>query len=586
MTRKSKRRNGWRPVEGALAFACAAAAPSAAFAFQFNMPSDWQVSWNNTATYNIGVRAHSIDPLIGNNPSFDESDYKFSHAGDLVTNRVSLLSELNVSYQDRMGFRLSASAWKDFAYGSGVNTNPGGYAPAGGGLPGIPYQATTSYPGGKYSSYTDRYYVQGAQLMDAFVYDNFQVGGKPIYFKLGQFTEYWGSAIFFPFQGISYSQGAFDGIKAAAVPGTQAKELFLPRRQLSLTAQITPDIALSGQYAFGFDRNRLPEGGTYLGVLDPLFQGPSNFFLASVPSAALGLPAGGYVPINVPAGASPTPRNLDNNFGIKMAWTPSFLNGGMGFYYRRFDETEPWDPLFNYGPNGVPSSYHMAYNRGVQLLGLSLDTTIGNVSAGFEASYRQNTALHSMPNALVPVENEGAKGDMLNLIANAIVPLSRSSLWDTGSLLAEVTYSRLLKVTANPLLYDGVGYAGCSTGNKWDNCSTKDYLALALVFEPQWLQVFPGVDLSMPISDVIGLYGNASGVGTAQISPQGSQTYSIGVKAVIRTSTTVTLAYNGSFAHTNGIAQTPSGLPYYVSGDGNFGGNDRNWVSLTVQSSF
>ncbi|MNE72096.1 hypothetical protein D3C80_1680090 [compost metagenome] len=140
----------------------------------------------------------------------------------------------------------------------------------------------------------------------------------------------------------------------------------------------------------------------------------------------------------------------------------------------------------------------------------------------------------------------------------------------------------MLSVTSNPALYNGMGYGGC-TGGKWDGCSTKDHLAIAVRFEPQWLQVFPGVDLSMPISDVYGIYGNPAQLSTGQ---QGSHNYSIGVKATIRQKATATLAFNGSYSHTSKIAHTPSGLPYYASGNSAFGLNDRNWVSLTLQTSF
>jgi len=548
-------------------------------AFQFNLPSDWQVNWDNTVTYNLGVRTEGVNPLIGNNPIFGGGDYKFAHAGDIVTNRASVLSEFDAVYQNRMGFRVSASVWKDFAYGSGSNTNPGVYAPGGGGLPPITYQSINSYPGGKYNSYTDRYYVQGVQLLDAFVFDNVHVGETPVYFKVGRLTEYWGNSLFFPFQGVSVGQGAIDAIKLSSSPGTETKELFLPRTQISVSAQLTPQLSLSGQYFLEYDRNRLPEGGTYLGPVDFLFQGPSNFFLGAAPSG------GGYVPLNLPAGTANVPRNVDNNFGVKLGWNPDILNGGLiGLYYRRYDETQPWAPLFNFGTNGVPTDYHLSYNRGVQLIGTSLDTTVGNVSTGFEVSYRHNTALNSNPNALVPNESSGATGDVVNVVANAIVPLSRSPFWQTGALTAELAYTRLLAVNSNPLLYNGVGYAGCS-GGRWDGCSTRDHVALAIAFQPQWLQVFPGVDLSMPISDVIGVYGNAPQLG-ANSNEQGSQTYSIGLSAVIRQKTTVTLAYNGSFAHTKGVAYTPSGLPYYAGGNGLYSLNDRNWVSLTLQSSF
>ncbi len=53
-------------------------------------------------------------------------------------------------------------------------------------------------------------------------------------------------------------------------------------------------------------------------------------------------------------------------------------------------------------------------------------------------------------------------------------------------------------------LFNAVGYPGCTVagqpGNKWDGCTTKNFFGLALAFTPTWFQVFPGVDLSAPIT--------------------------------------------------------------------------------------
>jgi hypothetical protein len=555
-----------------------------AFAAQFTTSPDWAVNWDNTITYNLGTRANSIDPLIANNPKSDEGDYKFSQAGDVVTDRLSVLSEFSVVYKDHIGFKLSGSAWKDFAYDSTDESNPGIIVPAHGPFPAVTYQSTRSYPDGQYSSYTYKYYEQGGQLLDAFVFDNTDINGMPVYLKAGQFTEYWGNSLFSPYQGISVAQGGLDLIKAFATPGTQTKELLLPRPQISITAQITPTVSLSGQYDFAWDANRIPTGGTFLGPYDPLATGPTSLYAAALPTALLHLPAGGFVALNVPQGQSNTPSDVNNNFGLKLNWTPSFLNGDMGFYFRRFDATQPW-VLSDFSKAGLPTDYHLSYDQGTQLYGYSLDTTFGNVSAGFEASYQRNTALNSSPSALVPNEPNGAKGNVLNLIANAIVPLSRSPLWDTGTLVAEMSYSQLLSVSQNGQLYNGVGYAGCPTDDKWDGCSTKHYVGLTVSFNPQWLQVYPGVDLSMPISDTIGVYGN-NALNGPQPAEQGTENYSIGLSALIHAKTTVSLAYNGYWGRVNSTAKTPSGLVYDATGNGLFALDDRQWFSLTVQTSF
>lgn len=580
---KQARWKGLRYTALAAALAGSLLASEGALAAKIGSSSDWDINWDNTVTYNLGVRATGIDSKIGNNPNYDDGDYKFGSSGDVVTNRLSLLSEFTVSYQSLVGFKVSGSTWKDFAYNSDDKTNPGVFAPGGGGLPPVTYKELRAYPGGSYSSYTKRFYEQGGQLLDAFVFYNPQVGNMPMYFKVGQFTEYWGNSLFFPYQGISVSQGAVDLIRALATPGTQTKELLLPRQQVSVTAQITPEVSLSGQYAYAWSPNREPTGGTYLGPYDFYAEGPSNLFAAVLPGQLLGL-KGGYVPVNVPQGPSTTPPDTHANFGVKVGWTPTFMAGAMGFYFRQFDETQPW-LLADFNRRGLPTDYHLSYNEHAKLYGYSLDMTFGSVSTGFEASYRRNTALSSSQNTKVLSEPEGAKGNVFNLIANAIVPLSRSALWDTGTLTAEMSYTQLLSVTQNSPLFNGVDYAGCPTHDKWNGCSTKQYVGLAVAFQPQWLQVFPGVDLSTPISDTFGVYGNNPINGTTS-AQQGTNNFSVGVQANFRQRATLTLAYNAYFGRPNVESTSPSGLKYYSSGNGLYSLDDRRWLSLTFQTSF
>lgn len=582
MLRKNQkdRRAMTLPRRTVLASVIAAMLPLQAHAFKFDTGmSGWDVNWDNTISYNLGMRAEGVNPMIGTNPNFDDGDYKFSHAGDIVTNRLSVLTEFTAAYEGYVGFRLSASAWKDFAYGSGDATNPGVYAP------GITYQSLRAYPNGVYGSFTNRYYVQGAQLLDGFAFYNTDVAGHAIYLKAGQFTEYWGNSLLSPTQGISYAQSATDGIKAFNTPGTTTKELLLPRPQVSMTAQVTPEVSVSGQYALGWTYNRLPTGGTYIEAADAIAQGPSGLFVTTLPGPLFGLPKGTLVPYSIPQGNSITPRQVDNNFGLKLGWTPQFMEGAMGFYFRRLDETQPW-VLANWNKSGLPTDYHLAYNRGVQLFGYSLDTTIGDVSVGFEASYRHNTALNTALSPAIQNQTEGAKGNVFNIVTNAIIPLSKTPFWQTGSLTAEIGYTHLLSVTQNASLFNGVGYAGCPSNDKWNGCSTKDYVGFGVVFQPQWLQVFPGIDLSMPTSVTGGIWGtNPINPGPAG-GAQGFFQYSIGVQALIRQKATVTLSYIGYHSHVNTTAMTPSGLPYNNTGNGLIDLNDRPWVSLAVQASF
>ena len=537
----------------------------AAQAFQFATDPDWEIHWDNTVAYNIGVRAQGINPSIGNNPLFSESEYKFKNAGDVVTNRVSDLSEFDVIYRNDFGVRLSASFWKDFAYGGGVANNPGQV------VPGVPYSALGSYSNNRFNSYTERYYMQGGELLDFFVFKNFQINGQPASIKIGRLTQFWGNALIFGTQGINYGQNASDGIQGAATPGTQVKQLAIPRGQVLFETQLTPTTSVAAQYFFEYAASRFPEGGTYLGTAGFLFNGP-DLILGSVPR-------GGDIKPN---------NGFHSDYGLKYAWSPTWLSGGtIGFYYRNLTETSPW-VLLGINPVTGAANYHLAYASNVKLYGVSLDKELGNYSTGLEISYRHNTALNS---ATGPTTSDlsgqaGARGDTLNVIGNVVAGLTRTPLWQTGTAFAEISFTQKVKTTSNGALYNGVSnLSACPTGSKWSGCSTNNSVGLAFQFDPQWLQVYPGVDLDMPLFMEYGIWGNTPSLtGTNQ----GQLVYTFGLHALIQQKYNVTLQYNGYHAHTSGGLTSfgPGGPPFYASGNGAFFYNDKGWVSLTFSATF
>ncbi len=565
MTSRARLKKNRMSVGVAAALACWAASANA---LPLGNIPDWSINWDNTVSYNVGMRAQGINSNIGNNPAFSESDYKFSHAGDIVTNRVSDLSEFDAVFQNKFGFRVSGSFWKDFAYGGGVNNNPGDV------YPGVPYNSLNSYSNNRYSSFTSRYYQQGASLLDAFAFYNFDIGSAPSSIKVGRLTQFWGNALFF--NGLSYGQNGEDGIKGSSVPGTQLKELMIPRAQVLFQTDITPTVSLAAQYFAEFQPTLFPQGGTYLGTAGFLTQGP-NLLEGQIPQGDMIRPSLGF----------------HSDYGFKATWSPQWLQGMMGFYYRNLTETQPW-VLLGVNPATGATNYHLSYASNVHLYGFSLDKQVGVYSTGLDISYRQNTALNSSTGPL-PSDlsgQQGARGDVLTVIGNVMAGLTRTPMWDTGSALFELAYTQKIRTTSNAALYEGVdNLAACPSGSKWQGCSTNSAVAFAFQFDPQWLQVYPGVDLDMPLFVEYGVYGNQA---TTFGSPgQGQLQYTLGVHALIQNKYNVTLQYNGYHAHAgsqtnfgsaNGL---PSGGPsYYGGGNGTFFYNDRNWISLTFSSTF
>lgn len=111
---------------GLLSCAAGCALPALAIQIDTGAP-DVTIRWDNTIRLNAGVRTGKPDSRILNNPNYDESDGKFGR-GDFVTKRLDLLSELDVSYKNDFGARVSAAGWYDASYDdTSVHTTVPGY---------------------------------------------------------------------------------------------------------------------------------------------------------------------------------------------------------------------------------------------------------------------------------------------------------------------------------------------------------------------------------------------------------------------------------------------------------------------------
>ncbi len=197
--------------------------------------------------------------------------------------------------------------------------------------------------------------------------------------KLGRHTTYWGESLFLGghLHSVSYAQNPVDLQKGFATPGTEAKELFRPLNQLSAQAQVTDTLSLAAHAMLEWEAARYPEGGTYLGPVDFVFNGPDRQFL----SPGLGFATRGNA-------AEP---GQTGEWGLSARWSPEWLDGTLGAYYRNFADKLPQTLLTTAAPNA--SVYNLIYADNIELYGLSLAKNIGGVSVGAEVSQRRNTPL-------------------------------------------------------------------------------------------------------------------------------------------------------------------------------------------------
>jgi hypothetical protein len=535
-------------------------ASTGALAFEIDTGNpDLSVRWDNTVRYNIGQRVEGRDSKIGNTAIADEGTWSFDR-GDLVANRVDLLSEFDLVLRNRMGVRVSGAAWRDWAYGEESRTNPN---PP---LAGIP-----SYENRRYSPYTQRFYKGASgELLDAFVFANFEAGGVPVKVRAGRHAVAWGEALLLggALHSVSYSQVPLDLQKGFATPGTEAKELFRPLTQVSGQAQLSETFSVAAQYFLEWESFRFPEGGTYLGPVDFAFNGPDRQFV----SAALGFAQRG-------AAAEP---GQHGEFGISARWSPAALDGTLGFYYRRYADKLPQTFITQAGPNRT--RYNLIYADGIDLYGVSFAKNVGGMSLGAELSYRRNTPLNSQVLGIaasgLPAEGEtpGPRGDTYHGLVNLLGVAGKTMLFDAATWAAELTWSQWSKVRSGGNLFNALGHAPCNNRDMWDGCTTKNYFGIGFAATPTWYQALPGVDLSAPVTYAVGLNGNAPVIFGGN---EGNGNYTVGVSADVFQKYRFDLKYVdfvGKYRDNGTAVTTQNGFTTLLK--------DRGFVSLTFKTTF
>jgi hypothetical protein len=513
-----------RYVLRAVAIAAALCAGGAAQASELETGNpDLKIRFDNTVKYNYAHRVDSQNAALLKSVNNDDGNRNF--AKGMVSSRVDLLSELDVVYDKRFGMRISAAGWVDGAYNKLDNTN---------------IASSNHFEGGKpalgMSSYAKRYHKGASgEVLDAFVFGQFDIADMPVNVKLGQHTLYWGESLISPIHGINFGQSAIDLIKGYTVPGSEAKELFLPRPAFSTQISPTNELSLAAQYFFKWKPARLPESGSFLGFYDYGFQGGETFNLGALGSAQ-----------RRPDAAPPK----KGDFGLSARWSPEWLDGTVGLYYREtsdllpganvrlagvpsamFGQSSPLvaanaqkaaaavlaaggsaaaaqaaaaaaglqtanavgnatcsaaipgsavvsnNCLFYPSALGATSQYQLEYANNIDIVGVSLSKSVAGISIGADLSYRSNMPLVSTPALLMPVgTNPAILAGLSAALKGAMVPLARNlpAPGETNSARGKTVHGVLnfLGTVAKTPLFDAASWMAELTWNHVAEVST------------------------------------------------------------------------------------------------------------------
>ncbi|NMZ42683.1 MULTISPECIES: DUF1302 domain-containing protein [Pseudomonas] len=414
-----------------------------------------EADWTNTLKYSLGARTGSKNKTNLNNSNADDSERNFDR-GSLVMNRVDWLSELNFKYQN-YSLNLSGAGWYDNVYNSSNENDSPSTANA--------FTASNDH----YTSDARKWAGRDFELMNAFVGAQYDAFGYPISVRLGRHTLLWGESMFFTDNGIASAMAPVDVYKALSVPNIKAQEVFLPVNQISTSVLLSDEWTAEAYYQFQWEKSRLPPVGTFWSNADVLDEGGERIIVAP----------GSYLY-----------RGHDDKadapqFGVSLRWRPSAYNLDLGVYAMRYNYKEPrvmtslsggFDPV-----TGSVGTYHLEYKEGIELYGVSANTSIGNLNLGGEISYRHNIPLRSLSSVLEP----DVLGDTANVQLSAIYVGGAGALWDNISYAGELAGHKLAKVTQH--------------GEQRDTSLNSFAYGTRGVITLDYFQVAPSLDLSVPI---------------------------------------------------------------------------------------
>ena len=506
---------------------------------------DVKTHWDNTVKYSVGYRLKDPSSVLIASPNADDGDRNFKKG--LMTNRVDLLSEFDLSYQ-QIGFRVSGAAWYDQIY----HNSTGNDSPMTGNA--------SSVASSQFTGATANLMGGMGELLDAFFYAKGDVGGTPASIRIGKHSLLYGESLFFGTNGIAGGQSPIDFNKLLGVPNSQFKELIRPQQQVSGQLQIKPNLAFGAYYQLGWERDRVPAVGSYFSTADVLDAGGEQL-LAGPP---------GVVFVRQ---EDMTPRNSGQG-GFQLRFQPEGQQTEYGLYAIQFHAKDPVAYLRPSGAFPVLGTYQLVFPEDIRAFGASASTNFGDTNFATEVSVRNNMplvpkggAVLILPGQLADNQSNPAYpvGQTAHAQVSWVAPLNRSSLYDGGIFMGEVAWNRLLSVDRNE--------------SELDPNATRDASAIRVMFQPSWYQVFPGVDLNLPVGIGYGINGSSSVLHPGFSTPQGGD-FSVGISGTYQQKWNFSLNFTHFFGPEATTLKPDTSYSYGQSLA------DRDLITLSVSTTF
>ncbi|QVM98622.1 DUF1302 domain-containing protein [Pseudomonas sp. SORT22] len=246
------------------------------------------------------------------------------------------------------------------------------------------------------SGWDDLARFQGLQVLDAYLWKDFELAGHPLSFKLGKQVLSWGEALLIQ-NGINVINPL--DITAFNRPGVEIKEGQLPVEMLSFSFGVSDTLNLEGFYQYNWRPSVLDGCGTFFAGSDVIQPGCGPLYLGQVLTDQQMQASGLY------ASARGNESPSDNGqFGFALRQMLPVLNDAeAALYFINYHSRLPYLTLDarntalpgNFPGGGQGPSYAAAFPENIRLYGLSINGVEPNsgISLAAELSYRPNMPL-------------------------------------------------------------------------------------------------------------------------------------------------------------------------------------------------
>lgn len=367
---------------------------------EFEFGEGWQGQWTTSASVGSSWRAQSPDSTLygpgngalaglpggtGNN-TIDEGNLNYGK-GDRFSTLFKAITEVTIK-KNRAGALLRGKAWydytlnhKDVRFGNQANGYNG-------------YNAATDTLTDRRplsdEGYDHLLKFQGAQLLDAYVYNSFDgIGGRDLQVRLGKQVLNWGESVFI--QGVNQINPI--DVPAARRPGAEVKEVLMPVWMASLSQSLGSAGTVEAFYQLKWEATPIEAGcGNYWSVAQGnISANPGACFNASalnhLDSTPRALATGAYIP-TLPG---VKPKN-SGQFGVAYRGTVDALDTEFGVYAMNIHARTPVFSLRQgtYAGSSSPVAAFWEYPEDMKVFGLSAATNILGWSVSAELSQTHN----------------------------------------------------------------------------------------------------------------------------------------------------------------------------------------------------